>query len=204
MSNIYLDTCGGAGDMTAAKSGGKRVGYIRVSSVDQNTGRQLDGIPVDKTFEDKISGKDTQRPGLQLALDYLREGDVLVVHSMDRLARSLDDLRKLVKDLTGRGVIVEFVKENLAFTGDDSHMSELLLNMLGAVAEFERGMIKERQREGIAKAKKEGKYRGRKPALTAEQVAQIKVRLSQGAPKALVAKEFGVTRQTLYTAIAAA
>jgi Resolvase, N terminal domain len=84
--------------MTPARRGGKRVGYIRVSSVDQNELRQLDGVQVDKRFTDKASGKDTKRPQLQAALDYLRDGDVLVVHSMDRLARNLDDLRKMVTD----------------------------------------------------------------------------------------------------------
>src|SRR5580658_4796172 len=102
--------------MTAAKRGGKRVGYIRVSSVDQNTDRQLEGVELDKRFTDKASGKDTKRPQLQAALDYLREGDVLVVHSMDRLARNLDDLRKVVLGLTNKGVLVEFVKEHLTFT----------------------------------------------------------------------------------------
>src|SRR5580698_8279558 len=118
--------------MVAAHKGGKRVGYIRVSSVDQNTERQLDGVHLDKKFTDKASGKDTKRPQLQAALDYLREGDVLVVHSMDRLARNLDDLRKVVLGLTSRGVVVEFVKEQLTFTGEDSAMSNLLLSVMGA------------------------------------------------------------------------
>ena len=126
--------------MTAAKRHDKVVGYIRVSSVDQNTERQLEGVELDKVFKDKASGKDTSRPQLQAALDYVREGDVLVVHSMDRLARNLDDLRKIVLDLTKRGVHVQFVKESLIFTGEDSPMSNLLLSMLGAVAEFERCM----------------------------------------------------------------
>src|SRR5215831_3870260 len=139
--------------MMAAKRGGKRIGYIRVSSVDQNTCRQLDGIQLDKIYTDKASGKDTNRPQLQAALDYLRDGDVLVVHSMDRLARSLTDLLQLVETLNRRGVVVEFVKNQLTFTGDDSPMSKLMLCVMGAVSEFERAMIKERQLEGIAKAK---------------------------------------------------
>lgn len=118
--------------MTAASGGGKRVGYVRVSSLDQNEGRQLDGIQVDKIFTDKASGKDVKRAQLNAALDYLREGDVLIVHSMDRLARNLDDLRKIVLTLTARGVVVEFVKEQLAFTGDDCAMSQLLLSVMGA------------------------------------------------------------------------
>src|SRR5215469_13295912 len=108
--------------MVAAHKGGQRVGYIRVSSVDQNTERQLDGVPVDERFTDKVSGKDTKRPQLQAALKHIRKGDVLVCHSMDRLARSLSDLLKLVEELNQSGVTVEFVKENLAFTGDDSPM----------------------------------------------------------------------------------
>src|ERR1700750_451446 len=109
----------------AARRHSKRVGYIRVSTLDQNTDRQLDGQELDKVFTDKASGKDTKRPQLAAMLDYVREGDELVVHSMDRLARSLDDLRRMVLDLTGKGVHVKFVKENLTFTGEDSAMSNL-------------------------------------------------------------------------------
>jgi DNA invertase Pin-like site-specific DNA recombinase len=187
--------------MTPAKRHDKRVGYIRVSSVDQNTVRQLDGEKLDKTFTDKASGKNTARPQLQAALDFLREGDILVVHSMDRLARNLDDLRKIVLGLTGRGVHVQFCKESLTFTGEDSPMSHLLLSMLGAVAEFERSMIRERQREGIALAKEAGVYKGRKPSLTASQVTEIRKRIKSGEQKSKLAIEFGISRQTLYTAI---
>ena len=129
------------------------VGYTRVSTIDQNTERQLDGVEVDKLYTDKVSGKDTNRPQLTAALDYVREGDVFVVHSMDRLARNLEDLRRIVRELTSNGVTVKFVKESLTFTGNDSPMNTMLLSMLGAVAEFERSMILERQREGTAKAK---------------------------------------------------
>jgi DNA invertase Pin-like site-specific DNA recombinase len=187
--------------MTAAARGGKRVGYIRVSSVDQNTDRQLDGVQLDKRFTDKASGKDTQRPQLQVALDYLREGDVLVVHSMDRLARNLDDLRKLVLTLTARSVMVEFVKEQLTFTGEDSAMSTLLLSVMGAFAEFERSLTKERQREGIALAKKAGVYKGRKPALSADKAAELRRRVAAGEKKAAVARAFGVSRETVYSYI---
>jgi DNA invertase Pin-like site-specific DNA recombinase len=185
--------------MTPAKRGGKRVGYIRVSTVDQNTERQLDGIKVDKTFSDKASGKDTNRPQFQAALEYLREGDVLVVHSMDRLARNLDDLRKIVADLTVRGIVIEFVKEQLTFNGEDSALSKLLLSVMGAFAEFERALLKERQREGIAIAKKAGVYKGRKRALTPERAAELRARIKAGAKKAAVAREFGISRETLYT-----
>ena len=115
---------------------GQRIGYKRVSTLDQSTARQLDGIPLDKCYEDKASGKDTKRAELQAALGYCREGDTLVVHSMDRLARSLVDLRRIVHDLNARGVVVEFVKENLRFVGEDSPMAILLLSLLGAVAEL--------------------------------------------------------------------
>jgi len=178
---------------------GQKVGYKRVSTIDQNTARQLDGLSLDKTFEDKASGKDTLRPQLQAALAYCREGDTLVVHSMDRLARSLIDLRKIVGDLTTRGVVVEFVKENLRFTGEDSAMSILLLSLLGAVAEFERSLILERQREGIAIAKAAGRYKGRRPVLNAERARQLRERVALGEKKTSIAKEFGISRETLYS-----
>ncbi len=177
---------------------GQRIGYRRVSTIDQNTARQLDGLSVDKAFEDKASGKDTARPQLQAALDFCREGDTLVVHSMDRLARNLTDLRLLVKRLTDRGIAVQFVKESLTFTGEDSPMANLLLSMLGAVAEFERALILERQREGIALAKAEGKYKGRKPSLSEAMITELRRRAAAGEKKAALAREFGVSRETLY------
>jgi DNA invertase Pin-like site-specific DNA recombinase len=139
---------------------------------------------------------------LQAALEYLREGDLLLVHSMDRLARSVDDLRRIVLDLTKSGVHVQFVKENLTFAGEDSPMSNLLLSLLGAVAEFERSMIRERQREGIELAKKTGVYKGRKPSLTPVQVAEIRKRVEAGEKKAGLAIEYRISRQTLYAALA--
>jgi DNA invertase Pin-like site-specific DNA recombinase len=183
---------------------GQQVGYLRVSTQEQNTQRQLDGVELDKRFEDKASGKDTKRPELERCLSHLREGDVLHVHSMDRLARSLDDLRKLVKDLNARGVVVRFHKENITFTGDDSPMANLLLSMLGAVGEFERTIIRERQREGIVKAKERGVYKGRKPALTPEQVSRLQSRATSGESKALLARDFKISRETVYQYIKAA
>ncbi len=185
--------------MAAARRGGKRIGYVRVSTLDQNESRQLEGVQLDKRFVDKASGKDTKRPQLQAALDYVRDGDVLVVHSMDRLARNLDDLRRMVMELTGRGVVVEFVKEHLTFTSEDNAMSKLLLSVMGAFAEFERSLIRERQREGIALAKKAGVYKGRKPSLTPERVAQLRARVAAGEKKAALAREFGISRETLYS-----
>ena len=175
-----------------------RVGYTRVSTIDQNLDRQLDGIDVERVFADKISGKNTHRPALEELMEYVRAGDTVVVHSMDRLARNLDDLRQLVRTLTGRGVRVEFVKESLTFTGDDSPMATLLLSIMGSFAEFERALIRERQMEGIAAAKKRGVYTGRKKALTAEQVAEVRERIAVGETKAALAREYGVSRETLY------
>ena len=120
---------------------GQRIGYVRVSSFDQNPERQLEQIQVDKVFTDKASGKDTRRPELERLLAFVREGDTVVVHSMDRLARNLDDLRRLVQGLTQRGVRIEFLKEHLTFTGEDSPMANLMLSVMGAFAEFERALM---------------------------------------------------------------
>jgi len=137
---------------------GQRVGYIRVSTLDQEAGRQLEGIELDRTFTDHASGKDIKRPQLEQLLSFVRSGDTVIVHSMDRLARNLDDLRRIVQTLTVKAVRIEFVNERLTFTGEDSPMSSLMLSVMGAFAEFERSLIKERQREGIALAKKRGAY----------------------------------------------
>ncbi len=177
---------------------GQRIGYIRVSSFDQNPERQLEHVEVDRMFTDKASGKDTRRPQLDSLLSFVREGDTVVVHSMDRLARNLDDLRRLVQKLTQRGVRIEFVKENLAFAGEDSPMANLMLSVMGAFAEFERALIRERQREGIALAKQRGAYRGRKKALSSEQVAELRQRASAGEKKSKLARELGISRETLY------
>ena len=177
---------------------GQRIGYIRVSTEDQNPQRQLDGVELDRVFVERASGKDTDRPQLQELRKYAREGDAVVVHSMDRLARNVDDLRRLVQDFTGRGVVVEFRKEALTFTGDDGPMSQLLLTMLGAVAQFERDLIRERQREGIEAAKRRGVYRGRTRSLTPDQAAALAARAAAGESKAALAREAGVSRETLY------
>jgi DNA invertase Pin-like site-specific DNA recombinase len=177
---------------------GQRVGYIRVSSLGQNTERQLEGIEVAKTFTDKVSGKDVNRPKLQEMLEFVREGDTVVVHSMDRLARNLDDLRRTVQLLTKKGVTVEFVHEHLTFTGDDTPMANLLLSVMGAFAEFERALIRERQMEGIALAKQRGVYKGRKKSLSEAMVAQLRRQLNTGISKTQLAREFGISRETLY------
>ncbi|CAM3536504.1 recombinase family protein [Parendozoicomonas haliclonae] len=181
---------------------GQNVGYIRVSSVDQNTDRQLAGTDLDIIFEDKCSGKDTNRPQLIACLRHLRSQDVLHVHSIDRLARNLKDLQTLVEELTGRGVTLRFHKENLTFTGDSNPMQKLMLQMMGAFAEFERSMIRERQREGIAAARKKGKQIGARRKLTEEQLIVVQERLASGSVnKTALARELGVSRQTLYNAI---
>jgi len=177
---------------------GQRIGYLRVSSFDQNPERQLEQVEVVKVFADKASGKDTQRPELDALLSFVRDGDTVVVHSMDRLARNLDDLRRLVQKLTKRGVRIEFVKESLTFTGEDSPMANLMLSVMGAFAEFERALIRERQREGIALAKQRGAYRGRKKALSPEQADELQQRVAAGEQKAKLSREFGISRETLY------
>jgi len=146
------------------------VAYIRVSTIDQNTARQLDGLQFDRIFEDKVSGSTTNRAGLNELQDYVREGDVIHVHDISRMARNVGDLIKLIRDFNQTGVSVHFHKENLIFTGEDNPMNSLMLTLLGAVYQFEREMILERQREGISKAKEAGKYKGRKKTLDHERI----------------------------------
>jgi DNA invertase Pin-like site-specific DNA recombinase len=175
------------------------VGYIRVSSVDQNSERQLEGMTLDKVFTDKASGKDTNRPELQAALTYLRQGDTLVVHSLDRLARNIEDMLRIVRELNTKGVSIKFMKENLAFdAATNDPRSTLMFTILTAFAEFERSLIRERQREGIAIAKAKGVYKGGTKTLTSQQVEDIKQRIAGGVPKARIAKDFKISRQTLY------
>lgn len=150
------------------------VGYIRVSSIDQNTDRQLDGITLDRVFIDKMTGSTKDRPQLQELLNYVRHGDIVVVHSLDRLARSLEDLISIINQLNQKGVSFKSIKDNLAFDGvNNSPMDKFFLHILGAVSELERALIRERQREGIAKAKARGAYKGRKPALNKTQLKEL-------------------------------
>lgn len=147
------------------------VAYIRVSSIQQNTDRQLVGIERDKEFIEKASAKDVKRPQLKALLEHVREGDTVVVHSMDRLARNIKDLLETVETLKSKGVNVKFIKENLEFTAaTDNSMNNLLLTMLGAVAQFERELMLERQREGIEAAKAKGKFKGRKASLDSDAI----------------------------------
>jgi DNA invertase Pin-like site-specific DNA recombinase len=179
-----------------------RIGYVRVSSADQNVDRQLDGEQLTVTFTDKASGKNTDRPQLQALLaGNWPKGSVVVVHSMDRLARSLSDLLRLVEDLTSRGLTVQFLKEGKIFKGDSTDaMDKLMLSMLGAFAEYERTLIRERQREGIAKAKERGVYKGRHQKITDDMtIAQMIAEANTlGANKTQVASKYSVSRETLY------
>jgi DNA invertase Pin-like site-specific DNA recombinase len=179
---------------------GQRIGYIRVSTYDQRTDRQLENITVHHTFTDKASGKDVNRPELQRMLSFVRLGDTVIVHSMDRLARNLNDLRRIVDLLTKRGVCIEFVKENLQFKNENSPMENLMLSVVGAFAEFERALIMERQREGIALAKKKGIYKGRKKSLNETQMQDLITRINTTPQpnKTQIAKDFGISRETLY------
>ncbi len=177
---------------------GQRVGYIRVSSFDQNAERQLEGVQLDRTFTDKASGKDVRRPQFQALSAFVRAGDTVIVHSMDRLARNLDDLRRIVQTFTQRGIRIEFVKEHLSFTGEDSPMANLMLSVMGAFAEFERALIRERQREGIALAKQRGVYRGRKRSLSGAEILEVQRRIAAGDTKAQIARDFSISRETLY------
>jgi DNA invertase Pin-like site-specific DNA recombinase len=131
-------------------------------------------------------------------MSFARTGDTVVVHSMDRLARNLDDLRRIVQTLTRRGVRVEFVKEHLVFTGEDSPMANLMLSVMGAFAEFERALLRERQREGIALARQRGVYRGRKKSLSDIEITELRRRINEGDKKAQLARDFGISRETLY------
>jgi len=178
---------------------GERLGYIRVSSLSQNTDRQLEGLELDRTFTDKLSGKDTNRPQLQELIAYARKGDTVYVHSLDRLGRNLDDLRRLVHQMTAKGIVITFIKENLTFSNNKTNpMEELLFNLLASFAQFERELNRERQREGIQIAKKNGVYKGRKQEMTPERVAEIKSRIANKESKAKIAKSLGISRDTLY------
>lgn len=183
---------------------GQTLAYIRVSTEDQNDDRQQDlTADADKVFKEKASSS-KDRPELERLLDYARDGDHIIVWSIDRFARSLRDLKNMVYDLTEKGVSIEFKSERLTFSpsGDGNLYSELMLNLLGSIYEFERKMLLQRQKEGIAKAKAAGKYKGRAKALSSEQVFDARSRIASQVPKAVVARDLGVSRSTLYRALA--
>ncbi|EET83769.1 recombinase family protein [Acinetobacter radioresistens] len=177
-----------------------KVAYKRVSTADQNTARQLDSMTFDKVFEDKISGKDVNRPALQAMLEYVRDGDELYVHSLDRLGRNTADLIELVNKLKDKGVTIIFEKQGLKFKPDTSNpMNDLMFTMLAAFAQFERELLLERQREGIAKAKEEGKYRGRIKKIDVDEIRTAMKK--EGASFRKVAKELGISLSTVQRAM---
>lgn len=186
---------------------GQVVAYLRVSSDTQQLHRQ-EGLKqgADKVYEEIASAATRQRPVLEEMLAYVREGDTVRVASMDRLARSLGDLDSIVKELKTKGVTIEFLKERIVFDpraeAEDDPMKVLLFQILGSFAQFERSIIRSRQKEGIAKAKAAGKYKGRAPSLTSSQIKLAEERVALGVPKAQVARELGVSRQTLYRGLA--
>lgn len=169
-----------------------------MSTLDQNEKRQLEGQVLDRVFTDKASGRDTARPQPTELLRFARDGDTVVVHSMNPLARNLDDLRALVPGMTRKGVRVEFVKEGLVFTGGTPPRQTLMLSVMGAFAEFERSVIRERQREGIALAKQRGAYKGRKKTLAPERAAELVQRAGSGVPKSVLTRDYGISRETVY------
>ena len=184
----------------------KRIAYVRVSSIGQSTSRQdqqIEELNVDKVFSEKVSGKNIQdRPQFQLMMDYAREEDIIYCAELSRWGRSLIDIKTTVTALTSKGVTVKFLKENLTFTNNqEDPMSNLLLGILSSLAEWERDVIKSRQMEGVKIAQEKGIYKercGRKPKLTEEQIQEVKKKISAGEARAAVAKEYGVSRQTVY------
>lgn len=140
----------------------ENIGYIRVSSEGQNTDRQLDGVQLDKRFIDKISGASKDRPQLNACLQYIRSGDTLHVHSIDRLSRSIRDMEELVTGIVTRGITIMFHNENLTFSRtEDNPFATMQLHLLTVFAQFERSVSKKRQREGIEVARSQGKHLGR-------------------------------------------
>lgn len=185
---------------------GKKIGYIRVSTKLQNTDRQLDNIDLDLIFTDKASGGDTNRPALKELLNYIRDDDVIYVHCMDRLARKLNDLKSIIKTINDKKATIAFVKEGLTFENKkDSHIASLMLNMMGAFSEFEYGYIKERQLEGVAKAKEKGVY-SRYRSLNNQQINEIKNIIEKETKlnpvnKTELAKLYRVSKSTIYNYI---
>lgn len=179
------------------------VGYIRVSSQGQNTARQLAGIELDKEFVDMVTGSNKDREGLKECLAYVREGDQLLVDSIDRLARNLQDLQEIVDNLIKKGVSVKFIKENLTFNAHKDPMATLTLQIMGAFAEFERTMIRSRQKEGITQARLAGKHLGRKPKVDNKFRKVVKEKRESLQSIRSIAKELNVSRATIYKALEA-
>jgi DNA invertase Pin-like site-specific DNA recombinase len=175
------------------------VGYIRVSSQGQNTARQLSGVKLDKEFVDIMSGSTKNREKLIECIEYVRDGDTLVVESIDRLARNLRDLQEIIDSLIEKGVSVKFVKENLTFTAEKDPLSNLMLHMMGAFAEFERTMIKSRQKDGIAAARLAGRHLGRPSKITkAMRNDAVKMITTQNISIRKTAQSLGLSRASVY------
>ena len=173
--------------------------YLRVSTILQNTERQLVDVVCDRLYEDKLSGKDTNRPQFQLMMNNLRSGDVINVHSLDRVGRNTKDILEIVQEVKDKGCQIYFHKENLKFNGTKSDLySDLMLTILAGFSEFERNIILERQREGIAIAKAKGVYKGRRSKLTEEKLENMKIDFNTGIAKAEIAEKYGVTRAYVY------
>lgn len=175
------------------------VGYVRVSTVEQNEARQLatmEKYNVDRVFQEKVSAKDTNRPELKAMLDFVREGDSIVIHDFSRLARSTKDLLDIVETLEDKRVTLVSAKENI---DTSTATGKLMLTMIGAINEFERTNLLERQREGIAIAKEQGKYKGRKEVTISDEVWNdlYSKYLNREINKTQLAKELGVSRPTL-------
>ncbi|GBR23373.1 DNA resolvase [Gluconobacter japonicus NBRC 3271] len=182
-----------------------KIGYARVSTVDQDAGleaqiRDLKAAGCEKVFAEKISGKDAKRPELLAALEFIRAGDVLVVTKPDRMARSTADLLAYVEALKTKGCGLIVLSMNGTTLDTTSPTSKLMLTMLAAVAEFERDLMLERQREGIAKARQEGKYKGR-PRTVMSQAETIRRMKADGLSAAAIAKELGIARSGVYRAL---
>jgi len=174
--------------------------YIRVSTINQNTERQLLNIACDREYIDTCSGKDKERPQLQAMLLNLREGDHINVHELSRLARNTKDLLSIVEEIIYKKSSIHFHKENLRFNPDKAADSfqKLMLTMLGAISTFERDLMLERQREGIAIAKANGKYKGKQCQFSEAELINIKERFDSSKNKSALAKELGVSRPHLY------
>lgn len=171
--------------------------YIRVSTIEQNEARQIEAMQkykIEKWFVEKVSAKDTNRPKLQELLDFAREGDVIHIHDFSRLARSTKDLLEIVEKLNKKGVTLVSNKENI---DTSTPTGKLMLTMIGAINEFERTNLLERQKEGISIAKREGKYKGRKPAKVSDFEKHYKRYLAREINKTDLAKTLGISRPTL-------
>jgi DNA invertase Pin-like site-specific DNA recombinase len=174
--------------------------YIRVSTLHQNTERQLLGIPCDCEYLEKLSAKDVNRPELQNMINNLRSGDSINVHELSRLARNTQDLLSIVDQIISKDASIKFHKENLTFDGikKDDAFQKLMLTMLGAISTFERDLMLERQREGIELAKVKGKYKGRRSVFSDDDIDQIKEEFKSSTNKAELARKHGISRGYLY------